>query len=100
MERKRNITADPWDLEQCPLVLGLASADLALSPVVECREHKTKQTKQPPNRELSALKFKIFFLSLNGLAGAELGDLLLGGTLRYWTACSPSPDRGKRMALG
>lgn len=92
MERKRNATADSWALEQCPLVLGLASADLALGPVVMSRTQQNKEKKKIQNRALTALKFKIVFMNLNGLAGAELGDLLLGGTLRYLAPCSPSPE--------
>lgn len=76
MERERNGTADSWNWEQCPLVLGPASAVLASGPVVECREPGRK------NPALPTLKFKAFFLSLNGLAGAERGELLLGGSLR------------------
>lgn len=76
-------------------MLGPGSADLALGPVVECREHdrttERNKTKQKTGRpQHSSLRF--FFLSLNGLAGAEFGDLLLGVTLRYQTVCSPSPE--------
>lgn len=92
MERKRNSTADSRDSEQCPLVLGPGSADLALGlwwNVVNTTEqqNKTIKTGRPQH---SSLRF--LFLSLNGLAGAELGDLLLGVTLRYQTVCSPSPE--------
>lgn len=94
MERKSNSTADSRDSEQCPLVLGPGSADLALGPVVECCEHDrtTEQNKtiKAGRPQHSSLRF--LFLSLNGLAGAELGDLLLGVTLRYQTVCSPSPE--------